>query len=53
MPEQRAYWQWTEIGGVMAASAMEPQPDYAKWSTEDLIKRVAALERQLKDQTAK
>ena len=34
-------------------ATMEKQPDYTKWSTDELIGRVAALEQQLREQTAK
>jgi hypothetical protein len=32
---------------------MEPQPDYSKWSADELVERVTYLEHQLKSQTAK
>lgn len=34
-------------------STEQQQPDYSNWSTSELIERVTALERQLKEQTAK
>ena len=45
-----SHWRWTEIRGF---SEMEPQPDYSKWNTNELIDRVTYLEQQLKEQTAK
>ena len=47
--QERAYRQWVDIRGLK--SAMEQPPDYSKWSPEDLIARVTALEHQLKQQT--
>ena len=32
---------------------METQPDYSKWSTDELVERVINLERQLQSQKAK
>lgn len=45
-----SYWQWTEIRGF---SRMEAQPDYSRWSTDELVERVINLERQLQSQKAK
>ncbi|KAL2042562.1 hypothetical protein N7G274_005056 [Stereocaulon virgatum] len=43
-------WQQKE---TRDSFGMEPQPDYSKWSTDELVERVTYLEQQLKDQTAK
>ncbi len=32
---------------------METQPDYSKWSTDELVERVIELERQLQSSKAK
>ena len=45
-----SYWQWTEVRGF---SRMETQPDYSKWSTDELVERVIYLERQLQSQKSK
>ena len=43
-------WQQKE---TRDSFGMEPQPDYSKWSADELVERVTYLEQQLKDQTAK
>ena len=52
-----SYWQSTEIQQLKPTATMgEPdgqEPDLSTWTTDQLIARVALLEQQLKDQTAK
>ena len=46
-------WCW-QLGGIRSVSSnMEETSGYSQWSTEKLIDRIASLEQQLKEQTAR